>query len=277
MYLRPQFRKLLGFVVSERGIDINPDKVKVIMELPPPSTVCELTEYNIKYISRTSVRGQAIADYLAEFPVEDDTPINFNFPDEGILQVDEQWKTKDMKLIPYHEYLKKLTENFDKVSFTYTSRVKNQFTGALTTLASIVSITKENLIEPLEIMIAKGLAHCDVIEAAGGKPCYEDIKHFMQTNQYLGFADRHNQKTFRRIAAHHFLSNKTLYHCSFDAILLWCVDENVAQCLMEEVHEGSCGPYMNGLMLAKKLMRLGYFWFTMETDYVKHVGHYHLC
>ncbi|PKI51045.1 hypothetical protein CRG98_028570 [Punica granatum] len=46
---------------------------------------------------------------------------------------------------------------------------------------------------------------------------------------------------------------------------------------MEEVHGGSCGPHMNWLMLAKKLMRLGYYWSTMETDCVRHVRHCHLC
>ncbi|PKI70492.1 hypothetical protein CRG98_009126 [Punica granatum] len=49
---------------------------------------CQLTEYDIEYVSRTSVKGQAIADHLAEFPIEDSTPINPNFPDEEILQVD---------------------------------------------------------------------------------------------------------------------------------------------------------------------------------------------
>ncbi|PKI35383.1 hypothetical protein CRG98_044226, partial [Punica granatum] len=34
--------KLLGFVVSERGIEVDPDKVKAIKELPPPSTVREV-------------------------------------------------------------------------------------------------------------------------------------------------------------------------------------------------------------------------------------------
>ncbi|PKI49527.1 hypothetical protein CRG98_030064 [Punica granatum] len=34
--------KRLGFVVSERGIEVNPDKVKAIRELPPPSSVCEV-------------------------------------------------------------------------------------------------------------------------------------------------------------------------------------------------------------------------------------------
>ncbi|PKI18287.1 hypothetical protein CRG98_049439, partial [Punica granatum] len=33
--------KLLGFVVSQKGIEVDPDKIKAIMELPPPSTVRE--------------------------------------------------------------------------------------------------------------------------------------------------------------------------------------------------------------------------------------------
>ncbi|XP_031398527.1 uncharacterized protein LOC116209109 [Punica granatum] len=187
---------------------------------------CQLTEYDIEYMSCTSVKGQAIADHLAEFPVEDDTPVNSDFSDEGILQVDDeeglptwkmyfdgvvnstkpsigailispdgryypveakidfphtnnvteyeacilglqavidfkvkelevfgdsmltifqtlgQWKTKDAKLIPYHEHLEELTENFEKVLFTYTPLIKNQFANALATLTSMVSITK---------------------------------------------------------------------------------------------------------------------------------------
>ncbi|XP_031392144.1 uncharacterized protein LOC116204206 [Punica granatum] len=153
--------KLLGFVVSERGIEVDPDKVKAIRELPSPSTVREvrgflvrlnyiarfianltdkcrllfrllrknaaiewdeecqkafdtikaylvqllvlvpptpdlplilyltLTEYDIEYVPCTSVKGQAIADHLVEFSIEDDRPINSDFPDEGILQEDD--------------------------------------------------------------------------------------------------------------------------------------------------------------------------------------------
>ena len=31
-------RKLLGFVVSQKGIEVDPDKVKVILEMPEPCT-----------------------------------------------------------------------------------------------------------------------------------------------------------------------------------------------------------------------------------------------
>ncbi|PKI71982.1 hypothetical protein CRG98_007598 [Punica granatum] len=107
--------------------------------------------------------------------------------------------------------------------------------------------------------ITKGLAHCDVIDAVDGKPWYADIKYLLQTGQFPAFTDRHDRRTLRRIATHFFLSGETLYRRSFDATLLRCVDESEAQRLMEEVHEGNCRPHMNGLMLAEKIMRLGYF------------------
>ena len=32
------FGKLLGFIVSKKGIEVDPDKIKVIQNLPPPRT-----------------------------------------------------------------------------------------------------------------------------------------------------------------------------------------------------------------------------------------------
>ena len=36
------FGKLLGFVVSERGIEVDPDKIQAIRNLPPPYTQKEV-------------------------------------------------------------------------------------------------------------------------------------------------------------------------------------------------------------------------------------------
>ncbi|PKI69602.1 hypothetical protein CRG98_010015 [Punica granatum] len=46
--------KLLGFVVSKKGIEVDPDKVKAIMELPPLSTVREVRSFLgwLNYIAR---------------------------------------------------------------------------------------------------------------------------------------------------------------------------------------------------------------------------------
>ena len=35
-------RKFLGFMVSQRGIEINPDKIQAIMEIAPPKNIKEV-------------------------------------------------------------------------------------------------------------------------------------------------------------------------------------------------------------------------------------------
>ena len=46
---------------------------------------------------------------------------------------------------------------------------------------------------------------------------------------------------------------------------------------MEEVNEGVYSPYMNEAILAKKLMRQGFFRMTMMEDYIKFVRKCHKC
>ena len=47
-------RKLLGFIVSQRGIEVNLEKIKVIVEMKPLKTEKEILEFlgRIQYISR---------------------------------------------------------------------------------------------------------------------------------------------------------------------------------------------------------------------------------
>ena len=58
----------------------------------------------------------------------------------------------------------------------------------------------------------------------------------------------------------------TLYRRSSDGMLLLCLDHTSADRMMREIHAGVCGPHMGGHMLARKIMRTGYFWLTMEID-----------
>ncbi|XP_058106828.1 uncharacterized protein LOC131250557 [Magnolia sinica] len=56
--------------------------------------------------------------------------------------INDDWRTKDEKLIPYHVYLENLAEEFEEIIFSYMPRAKNQFTDALATLASMLEIPK---------------------------------------------------------------------------------------------------------------------------------------
>ncbi|XP_017613855.2 uncharacterized mitochondrial protein AtMg00860-like [Gossypium arboreum] len=116
--------KLLSFVVSEKGIEVDLDKVKAIQGLPPPRTQKEvrgflgrlnyiarfisqltekcnpifrllkkhnpgilLSEFDIVYVNQKAVKGSAIADFLASRALEDYEPLNFNFPNEDLMYV----------------------------------------------------------------------------------------------------------------------------------------------------------------------------------------------
>ena len=56
--------KFLGFIVRYRGIEIDPDKIKAIRELPPPTNITELRSlqgrlaYIRRFISNLSSRCQ---------------------------------------------------------------------------------------------------------------------------------------------------------------------------------------------------------------------------
>ena len=58
---------------------------------------------------------------------------------------------------------------------------------------------------------------------------------------------------------------------------LYCLKKEEAERFMEEVHQGISGPHMNRRMLAKKILRIGYYWNTMETDCVDFVKSCHDC
>ena len=43
--------KFLGFMVSQRGIEANPDKIRAIMEMAPPRNVKEVQSLNGKIMA----------------------------------------------------------------------------------------------------------------------------------------------------------------------------------------------------------------------------------
>ena len=52
-----------------------------------------LSKFDIQYVEHKAIKGQAIADQLAEFPLEDTTPMQIEFPDASVMYIIERtWK-----------------------------------------------------------------------------------------------------------------------------------------------------------------------------------------
>lgn len=60
-------------------------------------------------------------------------------------------------------------------------------------------------------------------------------------------------------------------------MLLRCLDKEESNVALREIHEGICGSQSNGLTLAKKLLRIGYFWPPMEKDACHFAKNCHKC
>ena len=58
-------------------------------------------------------------------------------------------------------------------------------------------------------------------------------------------------------------------------VLLRCVDAREAGQMLLEVHEGSFGTHANGHAMARKILKAGYYWLTMENDCCIHVWKCH--
>ncbi|GKV17025.1 hypothetical protein SLEP1_g27583 [Rubroshorea leprosula] len=235
------------------------DKIKQYLKSPPILVPPMDGRPLILYITVLEVKGQVIADHLAENAVEDYQPVDWEFLDEDIMAIEESnYETSNWKM--------------------YFDGAANQNGNALATLASMVQISNEDQIQPLMIDVHKNFAYCMEIEQEiDGQPWYYDIKQYILHNQYPIHATNIDKKTIRRMAKSYFLNGDTLYKRSADMTLLRCVDAIEAKRIMVEVHEGICGTHANGHMLPRKILRAGYFWLKIETDCIDYVRKCHKC
>ncbi|XP_017976480.1 PREDICTED: uncharacterized protein LOC108661990 [Theobroma cacao] len=177
-----------------------------------------------------------------------------------IYQLQGEWETRDSKLIRYHKYVSKLIENFDTICFTHLPREENQMADALAMLAAMFKVCTDVKIQPIMTNLRECPAHCfSVEEEVDGKSWYHDIVHYLKFQQYPKQSSENDKKTIRRLAMNFFLDRDILYKRSRDLVLLRCVDSTEARRIVEEVHEKICGAHASGHMLARQVMRAGYY------------------
>ncbi|XP_049364753.1 uncharacterized protein LOC125829589 [Solanum verrucosum] len=200
------------------------------------------------------------------------SPTRQHYPVRG------EWATKNRKLLPYLECVHRLCKRFIKAEFKHMLRIQNEFADALATLSSVIQHPDHNYIDPIYIHIYEQPSYCfHVEEGPDGKPWYNDIRGYLKSGEYTEDATSVQKRTIRRLVNQFFLSGEILYRRTPDLGLLRCVEAGEASGPIEEIYAGTCGPDMNGFTLAKKILRSGYFWLTMETDCIHYVKKCHQC
>ncbi|XP_047252286.1 uncharacterized protein LOC124887137 [Capsicum annuum] len=195
-----------------------------------------------------------------------------------IQQIQGEWETRDIKLIPDKQCLEDLSKRFKSIEFRYIPKFHNELVDTLATLASMLPYPGNTYIDPLEIQIKDQHGYCNIIDAEpDNEPWYYDIKCFLKSKEYPIHANANQKRTIRRLANGFFLSGEILYKRTPDLNLLRCVNIQEAERIMNEVHSGVCGSHMNVYILAKKITRAKYYWLTMKRDYFCFVRKCHQC
>uniref|UniRef100_A0A2N9HN79 Uncharacterized protein n=1 Tax=Fagus sylvatica TaxID=28930 RepID=A0A2N9HN79_FAGSY len=322
------------------------DPIKYIFEKPALTGKIArwqvlLSEFDILFVARKAIKGQAIADYLADYPSEQLELMDSEFPDEDVMIVEEdnqgRWKlyfdgaanavgsgigavlvspkgqqtpiavklgfdcTNNMTeyeacivgLQAALEFGAYELEVFgDSLLIVSQTNGEWQASGSQAHPVSTihqpanpkVQLVEGDDVRPLRIETRDIPAYCVCIEECmnveaeiDDKPWYYDIKRFIQDREYPSRATENEKKYIRRMAFQFFLSGEILYKRTHDATLLRCVDAEEANRLIQEMHAGLMGAHANGPFLARKIMRAGYYWLTMERDCIRHVQTCHKC
>ncbi|GAU23956.1 hypothetical protein TSUD_183550 [Trifolium subterraneum] len=195
-----------------------------------------------------------------------------------VNQIKGEWETRHAGLIPYRDYARQLLIFFNKVELHHIPRDENQMGDALATLSSMYRVNFRNEVPTISIRCLERPAYVFAAEEViDDKPWFHDIKMFLQKQEYPHGASNKDKKTLRRLSSSFFLNEEVLYKINFDMVFLRCVDKHEADLLMHEIHEGSFGTHPNGHTMAKKMLRAGYYWLTMESDCYKHARKCHKC
>ncbi|XP_050877512.1 uncharacterized protein LOC127081282 [Lathyrus oleraceus] len=184
-----------------------------------------------------------------------------------ISQINGDWETRRLNLIPYREHVMKLIPYFEEITFDHISREENPLAGILATMASMFKVKWANEAPSINIMRLDEPAFCYANdEAQDDKPWFYDIKRYLEKQEYPKDASIPDKKTLRKLSARFFLSGDMLYKRNHDSVLLRCMDRYEANKIIEEIHEGLFGTHSSGHAMSKKIMRAGYYWMTMEID-----------
>ena len=144
-----------------------------------------------------------------------------------IRQIQSDWKTRDVKLKPYHAYLELLVRRFYDQSYTHLPRAQNQFADALATLASMIDIPEGVVVRPLLVETRSVPTYCCLIDESGhddGLPWYHDIYQFLIYGTYSKVVTAKDKRALRQLATRFVIHGETLYRRTVNGLLLLCLD-----------------------------------------------------
>ncbi|GKU93134.1 hypothetical protein SLEP1_g6759 [Rubroshorea leprosula] len=297
--------KFLGFMLTSRGIEANPEKVRAIIEMKPPASIKEVQHLMGKIVALgrflsksaesengsgagiilTSPEGETF-EYALKFTFE---ASNNRAEYEALLG--GLWLAKAVNV----EYIKifsdsQLVVNQVKGDFNAQETIMTKYLEKVAQLLKLfkgyemhhIKRTKTSKVDALARLASLGVTE-------SGKEIYveelsspsiseeeileieeEEVTWMNPIKRYLFNGDLPEDKKeaqkLKKKAAWYTILGDHLYQRSYTHPWLKCLTPNEAKTVMEEIHEGECSNHIGAESLSYKILRQGYFWPTMKMD-----------
>ncbi|XP_077226343.1 uncharacterized protein LOC143859575 [Tasmannia lanceolata] len=253
-----------------------------------------LSEFDITYVTQKSVKGRVIAEQLADAPVEENAFLKAEFPDEEIMELEEEipstrWTMYfDGAVNNRGQGIGAVLVSPKKEYIPISIKLQFECTNNMAEYEACIAGLEAALILKVQEIDVFGDSILIICQTNGNWKTresklipynfyLESLAKKFKSKGHPPEASNKERKTLQRFAANFIICGEELYRRSFDGIQLLCVDEDQAAELIEQTHEGVCGPHMNGKMLSRKILRLGFYWPSMETDCFAFVKKCHKC
>ncbi|GAU40531.1 hypothetical protein TSUD_366960 [Trifolium subterraneum] len=188
-------------------------------------------------------------------------------------QVSGEYQTKEERLLEYLILIRAKLAKFKETEVKHVPREHNARADVLSKLASTrrkkagnQSLIQETLTKSSIEKTAEVMHICAVDEQSWMSPVY----NFLKSNT-LPVDAKEAAKIQKRACSYVLLDDK-LYRRGFSIPLLKCVEEARVEFILQEIHEGINGQHIGGRALARKALRAGYYWPTMQNDAKDHWG-----
>ncbi|XP_059436570.1 uncharacterized protein LOC132169570 [Corylus avellana] len=263
----------------------------------------ELGEFDIESLPRNSLKGQALADFLAEFtnlpdvtgwPSDETWVIYVNGSSTkkhggvGIVMItpDEEELCSSLKLkfkttnnkAEYEavlaglglacemgaKFVEEMQSLFKKFCIVKIPRPENETVDRLARTASTVDGETEDE-TPIQILPQSSITEMVSVSTAETIPDWQlEIVEYLEKGVLP--SDRKLATQLRIRAMRFTMVNGTLYKRGFMLPLLKCVSKVEGNYILGEIHEGICGSHSRARIMAHKTVRAGFYWPNMSRD-----------
>ncbi|XP_057452113.1 uncharacterized protein LOC130743916 [Lotus japonicus] len=191
-----------------------------------------------------------------------------------VSQANGEAQAKDPIMEQYLAHLKRLASTFTKVEFRHVPRAQNDRADTLAKLASTGKPGLNGTVIQGTLAIPY-VADRDRPAGQAMMPIGTEKDWRTPIIKYLKSGwlpdEKAEAKKLVRCASWYTVANDDLFKRGFSTPLLKCLTKDRAAYVLAEIHEGSCGHHPGGRSLARKVLRAGYYWPTLEKDAVEHV------